>query len=193
MANFMTSGTMSSMKEDWGTPKSLFRLLDDMFHFTIDPCATDENHLCERYYTREDDGLGHSWEGERVFMNPPYGKDIGLWTRKALSETEGGGASLSVWFRRGRTPDGGRRQSRATQTLSSSVDGSSMAMGNKQRHSLQPWSCGGDESQSGKVVEHETETNQVHDRGYGDKTNTFGSGERMDGGWMGTYRRSIRG
>lgn len=91
MANFMTTGTMSSLKDDWGTPKALFRLLDGMFHFTLDPCSSEDNHLCEKHYTRDDDGLSKPWKGERVYMNPPYGKDIGLWTSKALQESQGGG------------------------------------------------------------------------------------------------------
>ena len=91
MANFMTTGTMSSIKEDWSTPKALFAALDGIFHFTLDPCSAEYNHLCDKYYTRDDSGLLHSWKGERVFMNPPYGKDIPQWTEKALQETQGGG------------------------------------------------------------------------------------------------------
>ncbi len=91
MTTFITKGTMSSEKDDWGTPRLLFSILDGIFHFTLDPCSSDGNNLCEKHYTREDSGLEHSWQGETVFMNPPYGKDIGLWTSKALAESRRGG------------------------------------------------------------------------------------------------------
>lgn len=60
-----------------------------MWDFTLDPCATKENAKCGKFYTKEDDGLSKSWDGERVFMNPPYGREIGKWVKKA-SEIENG-------------------------------------------------------------------------------------------------------
>ena len=71
----------------WQTPPSLFRQLDERFHFTLDPCSSHENALCEKHYTEEDDGLSKSWKGERVFMNPPYGRGIKDWCRKAWEES----------------------------------------------------------------------------------------------------------
>ncbi len=61
-----------SSKDDWQTPPNIFRRLDDEYHFTIDAAANDENHLCKRYYTEEMNGLEQSWQGECVFVNPPY-------------------------------------------------------------------------------------------------------------------------
>ena len=37
-----------------------------------------------------DDGLSKSWNGERVFCNPPYGKEISKWVKKAYQENENG-------------------------------------------------------------------------------------------------------
>ena len=54
------------------------------------PYGINENHLCEKYYTIEDDGLSKSWKGERVYMNPPYGTEISKWVKKAKEETEQG-------------------------------------------------------------------------------------------------------
>lgn len=76
-------GMMSSLTDEWPTPQALFDELDREFYFTLDPCATAENAKCKRFYTRERDGLQEApWEG-RVFMNPPYGREIGLWVEKA--------------------------------------------------------------------------------------------------------------
>jgi site-specific DNA-methyltransferase (adenine-specific) len=68
---------------EWETPQDLFARLDAEFHFTLDPCATAENAKCARYFTREMDGLAQSWDGEVVFMNPPYGRGMGVWIKKA--------------------------------------------------------------------------------------------------------------
>ena len=73
----------SSKTDLWSTPQDFFDKLDEEFGFTLDPCATPENAKCDKFYTREDDGLSKDWSGERVFMNPPYGREIGGWVKKA--------------------------------------------------------------------------------------------------------------
>ena len=73
----------SSSSEEWETPEDLFNLLNKEFDFTLDPCATKENTKCEKYFTKQQNGLNQNWDGERVFMNPPYGRKIGLWMKKA--------------------------------------------------------------------------------------------------------------
>jgi phage N-6-adenine-methyltransferase len=77
----------SSTTSEWATPPALFHELDHIFGgFTLDPCATAENAQCARYFTRENDGLSQDWTG-KVFMNPPYGREIGKWVRKAWAES----------------------------------------------------------------------------------------------------------
>lgn len=75
----------SSNKQDWTTPKELFEELDHEFHFTLDPCSTHENALCEKHYTKEDNGLSKMWKDEIVFCNPPYNK-ITEWADKCAVE-----------------------------------------------------------------------------------------------------------
>lgn len=75
----------SSKSSDWSTPQYLYDELNEEFKFTLDPCASDDNHKCDKYYTIEDDGLSKDWSSERVFMNPPYGRGIGDWMAKAAS------------------------------------------------------------------------------------------------------------
>ena len=74
-SNFYKAGAaaMTSNKDDWETPQSLFDQLDEEFHFTLDAASSDQNAKCEHHYTVENSGLEHSWEGETVFCNPPYG------------------------------------------------------------------------------------------------------------------------
>lgn len=71
---------------EWGTPQDFFDRLNGEFQFDLDPCATDLNHKCDDYFTIKDDGLIQSWKNKRVFMNPPYGREIGAWVTKAFYE-----------------------------------------------------------------------------------------------------------
>lgn len=57
----------SSKTEEWYTPLEFFKELDAEFHFNLDPCATDLNHKCERYFTRKTDGLSQKWGGIECF------------------------------------------------------------------------------------------------------------------------------
>ena len=59
-----------SKSNEWATPQSFFDELNKEFHFDLDPCATDENHKCERYYTKADDGLLQNWGGAECSVIP---------------------------------------------------------------------------------------------------------------------------
>lgn len=85
----MNTELMFSSKTDlWATPQNLFNELNEEFSFTLDPCATKENSKCEKFFTREDDGLKQGWKGERVFCNPPYGRELKKWVAKAFAESK---------------------------------------------------------------------------------------------------------
>ena len=80
---FLNTKVMFSSETDlWSTPQDFFDELNAEFHFTLDPCATRENAKCARFFTVEDDGLKQDWQGETVFCNPPYGREIGKWVKK---------------------------------------------------------------------------------------------------------------
>ena len=69
----MNTDLMFSSKTDLrATPQYFFDQLNNEFGFTLDPCATDENHKCDKYYTIKEDGLRQSRDNEIVFCNPPY-------------------------------------------------------------------------------------------------------------------------
>jgi len=67
----------------WETPDDVFAAYDAEFHFTLDVCATADNAKCPRYFTPEMDGLVQDWGDDICWMNPPYGRQIGLWMEKA--------------------------------------------------------------------------------------------------------------
>jgi len=88
MRIFNRKTMFSSRSSEWETPQELFEELDRIFDFTLDVCATPENaKVPSNYYTREDDGLTQDWGGHRCWMNPPYGRKIGGWVRKAYQES----------------------------------------------------------------------------------------------------------
>lgn len=82
-------GMMSSATAEWATPQFLFDKLNLMYGFDTDVCATPENAKCARYFTVQDDGLKQDWRGV-CWMNPPYGREIGKWIRKAYESALAG-------------------------------------------------------------------------------------------------------
>lgn len=81
----------SSNSVEWGTPRPLFDALDAAYAFALDAAASADNALCETYFTREDDGLAQDWHPyRRVWLNPPFGRGIEKWMRKAYEESRRG-------------------------------------------------------------------------------------------------------
>lgn len=79
----------SSATDLWATPQDFFDKLNDEFAFTLDVCATSENAKCCDYFTKDDDGLIQEWQGV-CWMNPPYGRGIGAWLKKAYEASTTG-------------------------------------------------------------------------------------------------------
>ena len=77
----------SSKTNEWTTPKDFYEILHKEFNFTLDPCATKTNSKCKKFYTKDDNGLTKDWSNETVFMNPPYGREIKHWIKKAYDES----------------------------------------------------------------------------------------------------------
>lgn len=84
------NGRYNGNGRHWATPPEIFDPLNEEFNFTLDPCATPETAKCVEFFTEEHNGLEQRWDGHRVFMNPPYGREIYAWTRKAREEQQRG-------------------------------------------------------------------------------------------------------
>lgn len=85
----MNKSLLSTGKNDWETPQDFFDKLDAEFHFTLDSCASKENHKCKKYFTKEENGLLQDWSGETVFCNPPYSaKEQDAWVKKCYEESK---------------------------------------------------------------------------------------------------------
>lgn len=83
----------SSATDEWSTPQELFDKWDSEYHFDLDVCANFDNAKCERFFTKEQDGLLQEWTGN-CWMNPTYGRGIGRWVRKAYQSAESGKATV---------------------------------------------------------------------------------------------------
>lgn len=86
----MLNASLFSSKTDlWATPQDFFDEWDSKFGFTLDVCAIESNAKVPNYFTPELDGLEQDWTGI-CWMNPPYGRGIRDWVRKAyLSSLSG--------------------------------------------------------------------------------------------------------
>lgn len=107
----LNESLFSSKTDQWETPADLFKKLNDEFHFTLDPCADESNHKCEKYFTKEQNGLIQDWSQDVVFCNPPYGRNIGEWVKKAFESVSSHTHThihtlLSCFFRQGQTQNG---------------------------------------------------------------------------------------
>lgn len=82
----MSKSLFTSNKDAWETPQWLFDQLNEEFHFELDAAASIENAKCDFFHTKETNGLTAPWAPKTTWINPPYGRDIGLWVEKASEE-----------------------------------------------------------------------------------------------------------
>ncbi|MCD9096701.1 phage N-6-adenine-methyltransferase [Luteimonas fraxinea] len=84
---------------EWFTRPAVVRALGGKSGFDVDPCTPEDATLlpmrtARRLIPPSEDGLTSLWpDGAFVWMNPPYGRQIGLWLGK-LANHPGGGIAL---------------------------------------------------------------------------------------------------
>tara|TARA_Y100000004_G_scaffold184778_1_gene234169 strand:+ start:353 stop:796 length:444 start_codon:yes stop_codon:yes gene_type:complete len=98
-------GYMATAVTDmWSTPRHIIaEVIEEFGAIDLDPASSDSNAVCERYYTKEDDGLTQAWNADLVYVNPPYGRVIAEWVQKALHEYQQGNAQTIVMLLPART------------------------------------------------------------------------------------------
>lgn len=75
------------MNNEWRTPGPLFRALNNEFGFTLDACAANWNRKCLAYYSKDNSCLDINWPvNSVVWMNPPYGREIEKFIKKAYEQ-----------------------------------------------------------------------------------------------------------
>ena len=70
----------------WATPQAFFDKYNEIYKFDTDVCAVAENAKCHKYFTPEENGLSQEWIGN-CWMNPPYGREIKKWVKKAYQSS----------------------------------------------------------------------------------------------------------
>ncbi len=87
----MNPALFSSATDNWATDRAvLARLADEFGPFDLDVCADADNTAAQAWFTAEQNGLAQTWTARAVWMNPPYGRTIGLWIRKAAESVSAG-------------------------------------------------------------------------------------------------------
>ena len=82
----INKGLFTSNTDMWSTPLDFFIKLNEEFNFETDVCAIESNAKCKKFFTPEMDGLKQEWSGV-CWMNPPYGRGIGEWIKKAYESS----------------------------------------------------------------------------------------------------------
>lgn len=87
IGNRINKGLFTSMRGDWCTPYQLIAALRYEFPFTFDAAARPSDAVAASY---SENGLneGH-WPGV-VWCNPPYGREVSDWIRKAINSAAHG-------------------------------------------------------------------------------------------------------
>lgn len=98
---FSATGTREG-DDSWSTPRGLFEELNQEFQFDLDAAASDKNAKVENYFTEEMNSLQLEWwqHGSRVWLNPPYGRGMDKWIRKAYEESLKGCTVVVLIFAR---------------------------------------------------------------------------------------------
>jgi hypothetical protein len=101
----------SSKSVEWYTPAGVVEQVTAVLGgIDLDPCWHPESPVkATTTYVEQQDGLSREWNG-RVYLNPPYGRDIDGWIEKLVGEHEAGRVTEAIalvparveteWFRR---------------------------------------------------------------------------------------------
>jgi len=80
-------------RNDFGTPDHIVQFYAKIYgEFEVDAAANEENHKAPIWYGPGgffEDAIEGAWLNKRHWLNPPYGRDIGLWIVKTIAQTGG--------------------------------------------------------------------------------------------------------
>jgi hypothetical protein len=92
---------LAKTSDDYYTPKWIFEALGLEFDLDVSSPVGGISWIpAKRYFTQYDDGLAQDWNGQRVWMNPPY-SNPSKWVAKWLENANGVclvPMSKSKWF-----------------------------------------------------------------------------------------------
>lgn len=92
-------GMFTSATPEWYTPTEIIQRVVALFGtIDLDPCSnsTGEPRIpAAKHFREADNGLDQPWRG-KVYMNPPYGREIGAWVDKLADEFDYGNVSEAI-------------------------------------------------------------------------------------------------
>jgi site-specific DNA-methyltransferase (adenine-specific) len=102
-----TTGMRTSLDDTWTTPRDFFDKLNAEFNFGLDAAALQNSTLVPDNWYGPDhpdpaarDALRIDWNhnsrGRPIWLNPPYGRVIKDWMRKANEVASGGGTVVCL-------------------------------------------------------------------------------------------------
>lgn len=100
----------SDSRDDWNTPESFLTHVRKMGEVGLDPCSNAQSTVgAHTAWTIDDDGLKRAWNDHGlVFVNPPYGHALKVWSIKIERESARGAEIITLvpaktetgWFNR---------------------------------------------------------------------------------------------
>ena len=108
----LNAALLKSERTDWNTPRLVVELVSKFGggFIGLDPCWNEQSLTMPIYkYALPTNGLECSWKNDGlVYVNPPYGREIGHWTEKACRQAEYGAEIVALvpartdtkWFQR---------------------------------------------------------------------------------------------
>lgn len=79
---------MTPLTERWQTPPEIFLPLMDEFDFDLDAAADEQTKRVPMFLSNALDVK--SWPGSRIWLNPPYGRKLEPFVRRAADEADKG-------------------------------------------------------------------------------------------------------
>jgi len=89
VSGFLVLERNRNTRETWLTPRALLASLG--VKFDLDPCAAPSPRpwpTAKRHIELPTNGLAAPWSG-RIWLNPPYGKQAGLWLKRLADHGNG--------------------------------------------------------------------------------------------------------
>jgi phage N-6-adenine-methyltransferase len=93
-----------SSNKEWETPRNFYEQYAEEFNIHLDVCATAQNAKCKAFFDKKTNGLRADWSivndlgfyHPSCWMNPPYGRGIENWVKKAHDESLKGVTTIAL-------------------------------------------------------------------------------------------------
>ena len=100
----MSAYMPKSKTDNWSSPPHIVeQVIEEFGSISLDPAASKSNAVASRFFDENMDGLKQGWVADLVYTNPPYGRILNEWVKKALHEYDVGNAKRIVMLLPSRT------------------------------------------------------------------------------------------